>query len=166
MELDGIVNSMLLDLGVKPISKKITNLEHTKVPLIKESASDSKLDIILNYLPLLRDYIGKELGVTNLNYPDVKFIDDSNNSQNPLGKTAYYDPSNCTIYLYVTDRYVKDILRSYAHEFIHHFQNLEGRLVDVTTTNTNEDSALNDLEIEAYSKGNILFRNWEDKLKK
>jgi hypothetical protein len=47
---------------------------------------------------------------------------------------------------------------------IHHIQNLEGRLGDITTTNTNEDDALLDIEKEAYLDGNITFRNWTDSL--
>ena len=56
-------------------------------------------------------------------------------------------------------------MRSFAHEMIHHKQNLEGRLGGVGTTNTNEDSNLLELEKEAYLEGNITFRNWEDNIK-
>ena len=51
------------------------------------------------------------------------------------------------------------------HEMIHHMQNLEGRLGNIKTSNTNEDDNLLELEKEAYLKGNITFRNWEDKIK-
>ena len=44
-------------------------------------------------------------------------------------------------------------------------QNLEGRLGNIKTSNTNEDDNLLELEKEAYLKGNITFRNWEDKIK-
>ena len=45
---------------------------------------------------------------------------------------------------------------------IHHIQNLEGRLGGINTTNTMEDGNLNDIEREAYTKGNMTFRNWTD----
>ena len=48
---------------------------------------------------------------------------------------------------------------------VHHIQNLEGRLQNIQTTNTNEDSNLLEIEAEAYMQGNITFRNWEDSLK-
>ena len=48
---------------------------------------------------------------------------------------------------------------------IHHIQNLEGRLGNIQTSNTNEDDALLELEKEAYLVGNITFRNWEDSVK-
>jgi hypothetical protein len=45
-------------------------------------------------------------------------------------------------------------------------QNMEGRLEGLAaTTNTNEDDYLQEIEKEAYLKGNITFRNWEDGLK-
>ncbi len=43
-------------------------------------------------------------------------------------------------------RHPKDIVRSFAHEMIHHIQNLEGRLGNITTTNTQEDDNLNDID--------------------
>ena len=44
-------------------------------------------------------------------------------------------------------------------------QNIEGRLGDIQTSNTNESDALLELEKEAYLTGNITFRNWEDSIK-
>ena len=99
-------------------------------------------------------------------YPALKIINnDFKNAENMLGKTAYYDPTNCSITLYTLNRHPKDILRSYAHEMIHRMQDNEGRLKNITTTNTNEDGDLEELEKEAYLKGNICFRNWEDTIK-
>ena len=48
----------------------------------------------------------------------------------------------------------------------HHIQNLEGRLSEINTSDTNADENLLELEKEAYLNGNITFRNWEDKTKK
>jgi len=99
-------------------------------------------------------------------YPALKIINnDFKNAENMLGKTAYYDPTNCSITLYTLNRHPKDILRSYAHEMIHRMQDNEGRLKNITTTNTNEDGDLEELEKEAYLKGNMCFRNWEDTIK-
>jgi hypothetical protein len=57
------------------------------------------------------------------------------------------------------------VLRSYAHELIHHIQNLEDRLQNISTDNINEDEYLKELEREAYEKGNLLLRGWENALK-
>lgn len=98
--------------------------------------------------------------------PKLKIINnDSKNASNILGKTAHYDPNDCSITLYTMNRLPKDILRSYAHEMIHRIQDNEGRLQNIHTTNTNEGGELEELEKEAYLKGNMCLRNWEDKIK-
>jgi len=98
--------------------------------------------------------------------PKLKIINsDIQNANDILGKTAYYNPTNCSITLYTLNRHPKDILRSYAHEMIHRIQDNEGRLNGINTTNTNEDGNLQELEKEAYLNGNITFRNWEDSIK-
>jgi hypothetical protein len=98
--------------------------------------------------------------------PKIKVIsDDKDNASNLLGKTAYYNPTDKSITLYTMDRHPKDILRSFSHEMVHHEQNLEGKLNNINTTNTNEDGALPEIEREAYEKGNMMLRNWEDSLK-
>jgi hypothetical protein len=98
--------------------------------------------------------------------PKIKVIsDDEDNASNLLGKTAYYNPADKSITLYTMDRHPKDILRSFAHEMVHHEQNLDGRLNNINTTNTNEDGALPEIEREAYEKGNMMLRNWEDSIK-
>ena len=97
--------------------------------------------------------------------PRVEFVnDDVENAENLLGKTAYYNPEENVIVLYTLGRHPKDILRSFAHEMIHHIQNLEGRLGGINTTNTNEDDYLDQIEREAYEHGNMTFRNWTDSL--
>jgi hypothetical protein len=98
--------------------------------------------------------------------PKVKIIsNDDENASNLLGKTAYYNPNDKSITLYTKDRHPKDISRSFTHEMVHHEQNLDGRLNNINTTNTNEDGALPEIEKEAYEKGNMMFRNWEDSIK-
>ena len=98
--------------------------------------------------------------------PKIKVIkDDEENASNLLGKTAYYDPTGKSITLYTMNRHPKDILRSFSHEMVHHEQNLDNRLNNINTTNTNEDGDLPEIEREAYEKGNMMLRNWEDSIK-
>ena len=97
--------------------------------------------------------------------PAVKTVEDEAEASSLFGKTAYYNPNNKEIVLYILGRNPKDVLRSFSHEMIHHIQNLEGRLGNIQTTNTNEDDHLMDIEKEAYLRGNITFRNWEDSIK-
>ena len=136
-----------------PVTKSSVNENQTKAWDLKEGIvflSKYMLDNGLNIKPL----------------PKVKFIsNDNENANDILGKTAYYNPSEKSITLFTLNRHPKDVLRSFSHEMIHHFQNLEGRLNNVNTTNTNEDGDLPELEKEAYEKGNMMLRNWEDSIK-
>jgi len=98
--------------------------------------------------------------------PKIKVINnDEENASDLLGKTAYYNPMEKSITLYTMDRHPKDVLRSFSHEMVHHEQNLDNRLSNINTTNTNEDGDLPEIEREAYEKGNMMLRNWEDTIK-
>ena len=96
--------------------------------------------------------------------PKVTFTKDKKNANNPFGLTGYYDPTNKSIRLYITDRHDTDILRSFAHEVIHHWQNEHGTLQnsDAQAHYAQNDENLRKREMEAYLFGNILFRDWQD----
>jgi len=132
--------------------------------LISENASYAKdIDYKQYIKELTKDMIRKGMNITPL--PKVIFKhSDINNAKDFFGKTAYYEPQSMSIVLYTEGRHPKDIVRSFAHEMIHHMQNVEDRLGDITTTNTQEDDRLNDLEAEANLKGTMTFRNWTDKM--
>jgi hypothetical protein len=120
-----------------------------------------------SYPPLIKSLteymINKGMNIHPL--PKVKFIDnDTENAKNFFGKTAYYDPNNRSIILYTMDRHPKDIMRSFAHEMVHHMQNCENRLGNISTTNIAEDDHLYKLEEEANKMGTMIFREWTDKL--
>ena len=130
-------------------------------PLNENATYSNHIDYKQEIINLTDHMLKKGMNVK----PLPKIIFKHNNEENAkkfLGKTAYYDPNNKIIVLYTEGRHPKDIVRSYAHEMIHHIQNLEGRLKDISTTNTMEDDYLNDIEREAYTKGNMLFRNYTD----
>lgn len=99
--------------------------------------------------------------------PTVKLRKDEENGQKLLGKTAFYSPHENLIVIYVTNRHPKDVLRSLAHELIHHHQNERGDLGQNSTTPgyAQEDGHMRNMEKEAYLKGNMCFRDWEDNLK-
>lgn len=104
-----------------------------------------------------------------LNPVKVYLISDLENSKNPLGKTAYYDPENFEIVLYVDGRHVKDLMRSFSHELRHHIQNCRGDFQKNLKTfegYAQEDPHLRKMEKEAYLWGNMNFRDWEDHYKK
>ena len=115
---------------------------------------------LVPYIKTLTQFMDDNIEIRPL--PKVKFVDDEANASKVLGKTAYYDPQNCAITLYITDRHPKDILRSFAHEMIHHMQNMQGRLGNIGTQNINQDDNLKGLEEEAFQLGNIMLRSWEN----
>jgi hypothetical protein len=120
-----------------------------------------------SYPPLIKSLteymLNKGMDIRPL--PKVKFIDnDAENAKDFFGKTAYYDPNNKLIILYTMGRHPKDIMRSFAHEMVHHEQNCNGKLGNITTQNTNEDGDLLEIEKEAYEKGNMIFREWTDNI--
>lgn len=110
------------------------------------------------FYPFCKEVLGFEKDAT------IVFESDFKNAKDPLGKTAHYDPSTLSVSVYVDKRHPKDIMRSVAHELVHHHQNVRG---DLQNTNMEEGYAQNDdhlreMEREAYEKGNMLFRDWED----
>ncbi len=155
----GNLSDLLKKLGAEHLIATSYNLDN-----LNENASYSKdIDIKGRIMQLTQHMLDKGYNIEPL--PTVEFIDgDSENAREFLGKTAYYNPETQTIVLYTEGRHPKDIVRSFAHEIIHHIQNLEGRLGNITTTNTQEDDYLNDIEAEANLKGTMTFRNWTDSL--
>ena len=127
-------------------------------------SSDTENLELKDYITSLTEYM-LDIGMNITPLPEVKLRKDEAEANNFFGRTAYYDPNAKEIVIYTLGRHDKDIVRSYAHEMIHHMQNLQGVLHNIQTQNTNADSKLLELEKEAYTLGNITFRNWEDSLK-
>lgn len=153
-----------IDLVAKTIMrKKNFQTSNPKLALQEEYAEPSEYDYPKLIQSLTKYMLDKGMNIRPL--PKVKFIkDDIENARNFFGKTAYYDPNNRVVVLYTMDRHPKDVMRSFAHEMIHHMQNCDGRLDNITTQNTNEEGDLPDIEKEAYEKGNMTFRNWTDSI--
>lgn len=99
---------------------------------------------------------------------NIRFVMDEENSKNPLGMTAHYNPDSLEVTVYTTGRHPKDVLRSVAHELVHHRQNCQGKMDNTGPTEpgyAQNDSHLRQLEEEAYLEGNMCFRDWEDTYK-
>jgi hypothetical protein len=95
--------------------------------------------------------------------PTVEFLSEPTN-YGVLKKTAQYNPENSHITIYVDGRHAKDILRSMAHELVHHSQNEKGELQGKNMTQGEGD--FDQIEGDAYLIGNRdIFRKWEDGVK-
>ena len=136
--------------------------DHIRVTVEDEYSSPS-----FDYTPfmgsILEYMIDQKMKISPL--PEIKIKRDIAEASSVFGRTAYYNPDLKEVVLYVEGRHPKDVLRSFTHEMVHHIQNIEGRLKNYGTTNTNEDDELVEIEKEAYTLGNITFRNWEDGIK-
>lgn len=89
------------------------------------------------------------------------------NAKQPWGYTGNYNPDDKSITLFITDRHHVDILRSFAHEIIHHWQNENGKLMSNTPVKPEDQYAqknphLRQMEKQAYLLGNMIFRDFED----
>lgn len=107
----------------------------------------------------------KNEGLNVYPFPDIELNWDEQDGL--FIKTGYYLPGEKKVVLFCKDRHPKDILRSYAHEMIHHMQNLNGDDLNFSSEDDVKDNEkLEKLESEAYLKGNIYFRKWTEHVSK
>lgn len=118
----------------------------------------------------LTQYMGDN-GISVYPLPKVILKKDQSYTNSILSPTGAYEPETKTIILYVANRHPKDVLRTYAHEMIHHDQNLKGLMTPDKMGESNDpkyaqnNTHLRKLEEDAYKRGNILFRDWTDNKK-
>lgn len=123
-------------------------------------------------MALLSAYIAWRLGLQQI--PTLILKNSAENAKQDFGYTGNYDRIKKRIRIFITGRHENDILRTFAHELIHHWQNERGVLqpsgnvADKTTPDKPDtsyaqtDDRLRKCEYEAYLFGNILFRDWQD----
>lgn len=110
-------------------------------------------------------------------YPSIEFSDETTFDNKLLGYTGHYIFNEKKIIIYTSGRHIKDIMRSLAHELVHHNQFMKG-----FTLNNIDQMKLSDpswrekeeflkhlenysyIEGDAYLKGNLLFRTWTDSI--
>jgi len=113
----------------------------------------------------LYDYASQKFAIKQA--PRISFVSDDKNHPY-LGNTGQYDPSTSEIIIYVDGRHPKDMMRSIAHELVHHHQNENGMFDNTAETYpgyAQNDNHLRKMEKQAYLQGNLCFRDWEDNYK-
>jgi hypothetical protein len=124
---------------MKPIIKKLL-----REALITKEESDIR--VIADFTNFAKEFLGINDGIQiKLAFertPDLK-------------TTAYYNTSGFLV-VYVKDRAIVDVIRSLAHELVHHKQNLEGRLKDAVKDG--EDGS--PIENEANAKAGEIVRRY------
>ena len=130
----------------------------------KSNLDFSKMKPFLNsFLPFAQKKMGFDQS------PSISFVSDQDNASKVLGKTAFYDPNTLSVVIYTDGRHPKDMLRSISHELVHHTQNCQGgfdQKPDVGEGYFQNDRNMREFEREAYEKGNMCFREWEETHKK
>jgi hypothetical protein len=165
------VNSKLSPEAIQLILK--SSRQNGQIKLVKEECSIknhsnkdmSQLERILTqFYPYAKEKLKFEEPV------NINLVSDEENSKDPFGKTAYYNPETMEITIFVDNRHPKDMLRSVSHELVHHSQNCKGEFGDLDSTEpgyAQEDPHLRNMEGEAYLLGSgFLVRDFEDMLKK
>ena len=97
--------------------------------------------------------------------PNIIFNAQPNDEDNILISTGNYQYATQTINLFVDNRHIKDLLRSFCHEMIHHHQYLENpdyfkRIHSDGGISNNYE--LREIESEAYLLGNLYFREFTE----
>ncbi len=133
-----------------------------------KNRSSKPLGQMESYLKSFLPFAQKRMGFNRP--PSIFFDSDEENSKNVLGKTAHYNPESMEVVVYVDGRHPKDVIRSLSHELVHHTQNCRGDLNSDIAGETELGYAQNNphmrnMESEAYEKGNLCMRDWEDSVK-
>ena len=116
------------------------------------------------YIVSLSEYM-LENGYTIKPLPKIRLKKDK--QEGLFIMTGYYNPNDKEVVLFITDRHPKDVLRSLAHELIHHKQFEMGRIKpeDCEENQITKNDKIKPFEEEAYLKGNIAFRSWTETYK-
>ena len=124
------------------------------------------INVLKSLIKQFMPFAQKKMGFSRP--PKLFLREDAENAINPLGKTGFYDPEAESITLYITGRHPKDIMRSLAHELMHHTQKCNGEFDNVQNMGeegyAQADPHMRTMEIQAY-QASIVFRDWEDSCK-
>lgn len=123
-------------------------------------------DVLTQLISQFMPYAQEKMGFNRV--PKLFLTNSEDEANNPMGKTGFYDPQEESITIYIGKRHPKDIMRSLAHELMHHKQNCNGDFDQVTGMGeqgyAQSDPHMRNMEIEAY-QASIVFRDWEDSTK-
>jgi len=100
--------------------------------------------------------------------PTITFTKIDQEEKIPVFKaTGSYAPASNTIEIHTKGRALKDCLRSLTHELIHADQKINKGL-DIEKASDGiygKDEDVEYIESDAYERGNMMFRKWEESLR-
>ena len=117
----------------------------------------------------LIDFMGDEFGIKFEKdvFPTIEFTRAKQKSLPIFKQTGNYTPLINHITIYVDGRSIKDCMRSLAHELIHVDQKInKGMDIEKASEGIYKKSKNAErIESDAYERGNLVFRKWEESLK-
>ena len=134
--------------GAKPdiIKENKYLLEAKYKKFLNEAWEDAKADVINEFVNYCMEYL-------SVDRPKIKLINSKDYAFENRSLGGYI-PSEKKIMVVVHNRNMADILRTLAHEMVHHMQNLDNRL-----TNTSGEDGSPD-ENEANSLAAVIMRKF------
>jgi len=144
-----IVLSLYKALKVTPTILQATlNLNESQ----SSKPKNDKKQIIKEFIK----YVTKELELKSL--PKIKFSTDNEEVKNRRS-FGYYNPGQNIIWVYTKNRNMADMLRTLAHELVHHKQNVDGRIYNDSGETGSE------IENEANARAGVILRDFGRKNK-
>lgn len=126
-------------------------LNESKMKILFKVKNNTKDDtkslesVLSEFLPYAQNYLGFTKPVTII-------LDHPKDSSNLFAPTGQYDPSSNSVTIFIKNRHPKDILRSLAHELVHHLQNCKGMF---------NSHLMGDGAVEGYAQKNGYLRSLE-----
>ena len=120
-----------------------------------------------DYIKDIEDF-AEEIGIQVQPYPEVKLDKTEQDLFDPFIQTGNYNCNDQTITLFITNRHLKDILMSFCHELIHHnqFLTMNDKYIEAIensdTPDVNGNPLIEEIEADAYERGNLLIRKWTE----
>lgn len=131
----------------------------------KERLDETKKDMLNFWIEELVKYF-KEIKFEVEPLPQIELNGTPNADDDLFIKTGYYEPEANKLVLFVNNRHIKDILRTFCHEMVHRNQNLrdpEKFMQSASSLPLAQDNTLQELEGEAYLMGNLLLRRFTER---
>ena len=126
-------------------------------------------DIVPLICSLMSSMMDYDCNFKEEDIPEVYFNDGPQEGTKPaFRRTGSYFPDTNSIIVYVHGRSLKDVLRSFAHEFIHADQcKNKGWGLYPAANGLGEGSPeeAEEIEADAYLRGNLGLRRWEDRMR-
>ena len=126
--------------------------------------NENKIDMLNYWIEEIVKFLRTKMDIDPL--PKIRLDQTPNPEVELFIKTGYYEPSENRLVLFIDNRHIKDILRTFCHEMVHRNQNLidpEGFAAKTSNLPLAEDEELKQIESEAFLYGNLLFRQFTEK---